>query len=497
MVLKQGFPMFENKPLVVKPWTESSSMAKESVKSVPVWLCLCGLGLKFWGGGGGTLEKIATLVGKYMRADSATLDKTRLRYARLMVEVEVGQEFPNKIYFKDEKGNDVCVCVEYEWKPVVCGSCKGIGHMKDVCKKPTAAPRIIQIWRPVVKSTVTQPQPTTLNKPEGEIPSTPLFGGVTFHNSDHLPVLASPIIQRVRQEHVPVSHLRPGTSFKAVVSPTKDTAMETKIKEQDFVGVPNNLGGQWKGINNNVHHPGGRVWIIWFPHVFNVQLIADSDQHITVEVSDITSGDIFWLGREVTWNEIKDFRQCVEYCEVIDIVAHGSFFTWNNKQDPSTRVFSRIDRCLINIEWLQMFPDSSAYFMNEGTFDHCPCICYRRNEATTRKTSFNYFNMWSLDSKFKEVVATEWNKNISGVKMYQVVTKLRNLKKPLKELNKNKFSDIEKSTEVARVLLDSLQTAMHLNPQDQQLLATEQTAAEDFKVLNRARTKFLQQKAKV
>ncbi|XP_074305322.1 uncharacterized protein LOC141640417 [Silene latifolia] len=81
--------------------------------------------------------------------------------------------------------------------------------------------------------------------------------------------------------------------------------------------------------------------------------------------------------------------------------------------------------------------------------------------------------------------------------MYQVVTKLRNLKKPLKELNKNKFSDIEKSAEVARVLLDRLQTVMHLNPQDQQLLAEEHAAAEDFKILNQARTKYLHQKAKV
>ncbi|XP_074291104.1 uncharacterized protein LOC141617871 [Silene latifolia] len=539
LVLKQGFPMFENKPLVVKPWTETTSMAKEPVKSVPMWIRLCGLGLKFWGEK--TLEKLATLVGKYMRADSATMDKTRLGYARIMVEVEVGQEFPDKIYFKDEKGSTVNVCVEYEWKPVVCGSCKGIGHTKDVCKKPTVAPRIIQVWRPVVKPIVTQPQTTTLNKPEGEMSSTPLFGGVTFHNSDHLPVVTSPIIQRVRQEHAPVSHLRPGTSYKAAVSPTKDTAstdetrvvqeegessthitcdngyigileFERKIKEQDFVVVLNNLGVQWKGINNNVHHPGGRVWIIWLPQVFNVQLLNDSDQHITVKVSDLTSCDSFWyteklnqtkdqcakpwciggdfnsfldynerLGREVNWNEIRDFRQCVEYCEVTDIVAHGYFFTWNDKQDPSTRVFSRIDRCLINIDWLQSFPDNSAFFMNEGTFDHCPCICYRSNEATTRKNSFKYFNMWSLDSNFKEVVATEWNKTVSGVKMYQVVTKLKNLKKPLKKLNKNKFSEIEKSAEVARVLLDNLQTAMHLHPRDQQLLAAEQAAAEEFK----------------
>ncbi|XP_074299212.1 uncharacterized protein LOC141630265 [Silene latifolia] len=235
-----------------------------------------------------------------------------------------------------------------------------------------------------------------------------------------------------------------------------------------------------------MHHPGGRVWIIWVPQLFSVQLIANSDQHITVEVSDLNSGDIFlytvvygsnsdsdrlslwehlnqlkdqclkpWcicgdfnsvldynerLGREVVWSEIRGFRQCVEYCEMTDIPAHGSFFTWNNKQDPTTR---------------------------------------------------------SLDPNYKEVVATEWNKSISGVKMYQVVTKLRNLKKPLRDLNKNSFSDIEKSAKVARALLDRFQTTMHLNPQDQQLLAAEQQAAEKYRSLNKARTSYLQQKAKV
>ncbi|XP_074302728.1 uncharacterized protein LOC141634454 [Silene latifolia] len=138
LVLKQGFPMFENKPLVVKPWTETASLAKEPLKVVPIWVRLCGLGLKFWGGE--CLEKIASLVGKYMRADTATMDKTRIGYARLMVEVQVGQEFPNRIFFKDEKGEDVSVSVEYEWKPVQCGACRGIGHTKEDCKKKPVAP---------------------------------------------------------------------------------------------------------------------------------------------------------------------------------------------------------------------------------------------------------------------------------------------------------------------------------------------------------------------
>ncbi|XP_074277099.1 uncharacterized protein LOC141600751 [Silene latifolia] len=185
---------------------------------------------------------------------------------------------------------------------------------------------------------------------------------------------------------------------------------------------------------------------MWLPQLFYIHLLASSDQHITVEATEISSGDSFWytvvygfnsegerqglwsqlnnlkdncskpwcicgdfnsllnynerLGSDVTWNEIREFRQCVSYCDVTDIQAYGSFFTWNNKQDPSTRVFSRIDRFMVNIDWMLLYPDSKAYFMNEGNFDHCPCIVSRKPDTPARKPSFRYFNMWSLDPQF-------------------------------------------------------------------------------------------------
>ncbi|XP_074291826.1 uncharacterized protein LOC141618631 [Silene latifolia] len=288
--------------------------------------------------------------------------------------------------------------------------------------------------------------------------------------------------------------------------------VETKIKELDFLSTLNKLGHYWEGVNNNNHHPGGRVWIIWIPQLFSVMTIDSSHQHITVEVTDSGTGDSFWytiiyglnteverlslwvnlkhlkdictkpwcvcgdfnsllnynerLGSEMNENELRDFRHCVTYCEVTDIQAHGSFFTWNNKHDPDTRGFSRIDRFLVNIEWMFLYPDSYAYFMNEGTFDHCPCICYRKVDMPVRKTSFRYFNMWSLAPNFHSIIQMEWAKEVKGVKMYQVVTKLRNLKLPLRNLNENNFSDVERTSDMARVILDDLQTQLHLSPHD-------------------------------
>ncbi|XP_074265800.1 uncharacterized protein LOC141588248 [Silene latifolia] len=319
--------------------------------------------------------------------------------------------------------------------------------------------------------------------------------------------------------------------------------VETKIKEQDFLTVLHRLGHYWEGVNNNIHHPGGRVWIIWLPQLFSVHPIASSDQHITIEVIEISSGDSFWytvvygfnsegerqglwsqlnnnhkdncskpwcicgdfnsllnynerLGSDVTWSEIRYFRQCVNYCEVTDIQAYGSFYAWNNKQDPTTRVFFRIDRYLINIDWMLLYPDSNAYFMNEGNFDHRPCICSRKPDSPARKPSFRYFNMWSLDPQFKDIIQHEWNRTVVGVKMYQVVTKLRNLKKPLKLLNKNKFSDVERTADMARIILDDLQTQLHQNPYDTQLSLAEREAAESYAIFQKAKISYLKQKSK-
>ncbi|XP_074283428.1 uncharacterized protein LOC141607978 [Silene latifolia] len=416
LVLQQGFSMYDNKPLVVKPWTESVSLVKERVKSVPIWLPLCGLPLKFWGKS--SLEKLVGLIGKFIKRDEATEYRTRLGYARLLVEVDVGQEFPDKLYFKDEKGQEVSILVEYEWKPTVCGACKGIGHTMDMCKKrkiEVPAPKPPQkVWRPKPVVTNKQPVPdTVVNK----LP----FRGPVYHNSSNL-IPVSVLQQVSRQEHVqPSARLSPSKSNAAVVSINSGviTAHVTKM------------------------HTGDQFM---FSVVYGFN---EEDQRI---------------GRDVTWNEISDFRDFVHYCGLTDIKGQGAFFTWNNKQDPASREFSRIDRFLINDDWMNLYPTAYAHFLPEGLFDHNPCVCYRRQVRDQRRPQFKYYNMWSLDAGFKEVVATEWNRDVQGV---------------------------------AKAILEDLQLQMHQNPHDLHILAAESEAAKNYKHLSQVQHRFLCQKAKL
>lgn len=72
--------------------------------------------------------------------------------------------------------------------------------------------------------------------------------------------------------------------------------------------------------------------------------------------------------------EVREFKYCVEACGLQDLRSSGSYCTWNNKQQGSDRVYSKIDRVLTNYECIMDIPASEVYFVNEGLFDHCPAI---------------------------------------------------------------------------------------------------------------------------
>ncbi|XP_074300361.1 uncharacterized protein LOC141631613 [Silene latifolia] len=130
-VLQSGYFLFDNKPMIFKALTKDLEMTKEYMKTVTAWIRLHKQPLKFWGKG---LPKIAKLVGEYVKSDVATEERTRLVYARVMVEMVVDQQLPTTISFKDEKGSVTQVQIEYEWKPVKCTKCQGIGHDVEHCK---------------------------------------------------------------------------------------------------------------------------------------------------------------------------------------------------------------------------------------------------------------------------------------------------------------------------------------------------------------------------
>lgn len=80
--------------------------------------------------------------------------------------------------------------------------------------------------------------------------------------------------------------------------------------------------------------------------------------------------------------------------------SSGAFLTWNNKKGCTNRVYSRIDRVLVNNEWMMALPDLEVFYRSEGSFDHCLAII-RWDGEHKKQHMFRYFNMWSLVPEYK------------------------------------------------------------------------------------------------
>ncbi|KAH0642430.1 hypothetical protein KY290_034023 [Solanum tuberosum] len=178
--------------------------------------------------------------------------------------------------------------------------------------------------------------------------------------------------------------------------------------------------------------------------------------------------------------------------------SSGAFFTWNNKTDGTDRVQSKIDRVLINTEWLTQMPAAEVHFMTEGAiYNNCPTIIKWEQRSKGGRRQFRYFNMWSLAPEFKTKVQENWEKSSEGRHMFKVVGKLNRLRKVLKTLNRNRFSETETRADLAMEKLRQCQDRIQLNPLNMDLYMEENKLSQEARLLEKAKFQFLRQKSKM
>ncbi|KAL2937871.1 3-octaprenyl-4-hydroxybenzoate carboxy-lyase [Bienertia sinuspersici] len=120
-ILNMECPFFDSKPMMIKAWEEDMDLTKEMVKTIPIWVKIA-VAFKYWGLR--ALEKIIKPVGKLIRVDETTVKREKLNYARILIEVQTEQAFPDQIKFYIERGNLESATINYDWLPITCSKCK-------------------------------------------------------------------------------------------------------------------------------------------------------------------------------------------------------------------------------------------------------------------------------------------------------------------------------------------------------------------------------------
>ena len=161
---------------------------------------------------------------------------------------------------------------------------------------------------------------------------------------------------------------------------------------------------------------------------------------------------------------MHDFQSAVTTCNLTDLAATGPTFTWTNKR-PVNPIAKKLDRVLVNENWLDKYPHSYTSFEPSGVSDHVRCWIRLETAPPGNKRPFKFFNFPADHPDFMDSVSTVWESTEalfhSTSALYRFHHKLKLLKPILRRLNKNKFGNIPQRTkEALDVLCDKQKAAL-------------------------------------
>ena len=173
--------------------------------------------------------------------------------------------------------------------------------------------------------------------------------------------------------------------------------------------------------------------------------IANPSEHSSASVQAISS-------------DMIDFRDTLLQTGLFDLRYQGILNTWSNKQ-PADPIAKKLDRALVNYEWISAYPNSSAVFMAPEFSDHTPCLLnFATRLPIAGSKPFKFFNYLTKHPLFLPTVKEAWILDeIFSSTLADLSWKLKSPKSVLQRLNSENFSKIQERVINANSLLKDVQ----------------------------------------
>lgn len=286
---------------------------------------------------------------------------------------------------------------------------------------------------------------------------------------------------------------KPFSQWLSNNQPLFGAILESHIKEQSLNLIMSKVCQGWNFTSNHISDEDGRIIVIW-KHPVTVRVLHQSKQSLTCEItiraslkfvqtiiyaSNLTQErtdlwvDLINMQQTLSlhsspWLIGGDFNQIIHPAEhsnpainsfspgmielrdcllqmgLFDLRFQGNFNTWKNNR-PEDPIAKKLDRVLVNQNWVSYLPNSSATFLPPEFSDHCPCLINLAfNLPQSGNKPFKFFNYLTKHPAFYPTVEEAWIQAGSfASNLTQLCWKLKTMKTALKTLNSENFSNIQ------------------------------------------------------
>ncbi|XP_043697193.1 uncharacterized protein LOC122647971 [Telopea speciosissima] len=156
----------------------------------------------------------------------------------------------------------------------------------------------------------------------------------------------------------------------------------------------------------------------------------------------------------------------------------------------------KLDRIMVNEEWLSAFPSSHANLDSPDISDHSPISLAIQPFPSFGPKPFKYFDMWASHPSFLTTVLQAWEKPVTAFSspLIAISRKLKKVKQVFKDWNSNTFGNISKQILECKDRLGSIQIRLQLDHCNG-ALADEEKASLELSCLLAREESFPKQKS--
>nr|GEU49423.1 hypothetical protein [Tanacetum cinerariifolium] len=127
------------------------------------------------------------------------------------------------------------------------------------------------------------------------------------------------------------------------------------------------------------------------------------------------------------WVILGDFNVTLNAAEhsSVDFNSLGQ----NLKKKPKCKILKKLDRILINDEFMQKCQTAYGIFLPYMVSGHSPFVLHIKNRLPKKKSSFRFSNFVADKTEFLNLVDEVWKEDVKGCYMYKIVKKLKRSEK--------------------------------------------------------------------
>ncbi|KAK9691742.1 hypothetical protein RND81_09G216300 [Saponaria officinalis] len=148
---------------------------------------------------------------------------------------------------------------------------------------------------------------------------------------------------------------------------------------------------------------------------------------------------------------MDDFRLAMDDCGLLDLGYTGDTYKWWNKQSEPNDIYERLDRALVNPEWVDLYPSIMLHHLARESSNHISLkVCRPTGSTRRRKRLFKFEDMWVTSEHCEEIFQEAWMCQGSVDSDNHATTKIRRCANALINWSREEFGDTNRKLSKAR-----------------------------------------------